>query len=612
MPIETPRYARGVSSFQRLLSKTIVALITGALAVLTPTSIASAANNQLGADIDGQVAFGQAGGAVALAADGLTLVIGAGIENTVRVYRWNGSSWVQRGAAIAGEAAGDLFGFSVATSSSGDTIAVGAPENGGGASKKGQIRVFDWDGVAWIQRGIDIDGGANNDRLGSSVALSANGNDLIAGATQDDVFAGGGAGYARVYRWNGAAWLPRGATISGQVADDAAGYSVDMSNDGNTIAVGAHLYGSGGVALGRGRVRVFTFVGGAWSQIGSNIDGEPNDQSGVAVSLSGDGSVVAIGASLHDGAAGVDSGTTRVYTFNGGVWTQRGTDIDGDAAGNQSGRDVALSDDGNTVVIGAPWTGTQSGQVRVFTIANGSWAQRGTTITGRGPGLFGASVAVSDDGTIFASGAPTFTGPAGMLSGHVRVLQWVPPPAPSPPIVPLYRATLDPNGGTCVDSTARTETWTASFVGYGYLPGPTDCTRSGYAFGGWANKTTPIVARTFPLLTDPSSDTKRYFVAENVDLVAIWNPLPQQPKLFVAFPGLFCTNCGVWLIWSNPTDNSTVTVTNTTGTAVCTALKITIGPWTLCHDPTASNGTYRLVTTNTHGTSPPLTAGVTR
>jgi hypothetical protein len=540
-----------------LAFRTIVALITGALAVLTPTSIASAANNQLGDDIDGQVAFGQAGAAVALSADGSTLVIGTGSENTVRVYRWNGSDWVPRGAAIAGEAALDLFGYSVATSSSGDTIAVGAPDNGGGATRKGHVRVFDWNGVAWIQRGIDIDGGANNDRLGSSVALSANGNDLVAGATQDDVVAGGGAGYANAYRWSGGAWLPRGATISGQVADDAAGQSVDMSNDGDTIAVGAHLFGSGGGALGRGRVRVFTFVGGAWSQIGSNIDGEPDDQSGLAVSLSGDGSVVAIGAPLHNGAAGVDSGTTRVYTFNGGVWTQRGTDIDGDAAGNQSGRDVALSDDGNTVVIGAPWTGAQSGQVRVFTFASGSWAQRGTTISGRGPGLFGASVAVSGDGTIFASGAPTFTGPAGMFSGHVRVFQWVPPPAPSPPIVPIWRASLDPNGGTCVDDTARTATWTSAFIGYRYLPGPTDCTRPGYAFGGWANTSTPTIARTFPLLTDPSTNTQRYFVADNLDLVAVWKPLPTVVSDLVMFANFFCGPCtNAWLIHT-PSEHAT-------------------------------------------------------
>jgi len=123
-----------------------------------------------------------------------------------------------------------------------------------------------------------------------------------------------------------------------------------------------------------------------------------------------------------------------------------------------------------------------------------------------------------------------------------------PPPAPVS-FVPLYRATLDPNGGSCVDSTARTETWTTSFVGYGYLPGPADCTRPGYAFGGWANTSTPTVARSLPLLTDPSTDTKRYFVADNLDLVAVWKPLPTAVSNLVVFANFFCGPCtNAWLI----------------------------------------------------------------
>ena len=129
---------------------------------------------------------------------------------------------------------------------------------------------------------------------------------------------------------------------------------------------------------------------------------------------------------------------------------------------------------------------------------------------------------------------------------------------PRPQIsLPIWRATLDPNGGTCADNTPRTATWTSVFVGYRYLPGPTDCSRPGHVFAGWADTTTPTVARTFPLLTDPSSNTQRYFVAENVDLTAIWKPLPTAVPELVVFANFFCGPCtNAWLIHS-PSEHAT-------------------------------------------------------
>ena len=127
----------------------------------------------------------------------------------------------------------------------------------------------------------------------------------------------------------------------------------------------------------------------------------------------------------------------------------------------------------------------------------------------------------------------------------------------SPSVTPFFRATLDPNGGSCSDDTARTATWTSAFIGYRYLPGPTDCTRPGYAFGGWANTSTPTIARTFPLLTDPSTNTQRYFVADNLDLVAVWKPLPTVVSDLVVFANFFCGPCtNAWLIHT-PSEHAT-------------------------------------------------------
>ncbi|MBU3717222.1 MAG: hypothetical protein FGM45_02835, partial [Actinobacteria bacterium] len=191
----------------------------------------------------------------------------------------------------------------------------------------------------------------------------------------------------------------------------------------------------------------------------------------------------------------------------------------------------------------------------------------------------------------------------------VNLLIVTPIVAPAP-VVALLRATLDPSGGSCVDGIAHTEIWTASFLGYRYLPGASDCTRNGFAFAGWANTTTPTIVRTFPVLVDPSDGALRSFVAENITLVAVWNPLPATPKFFIGISNWLCTNCGVLLAWDTPAGNPTVAVTNASSTNVCANTTITVGPWTLCHVKTGRPGTYTLTSSNTGRSSQPITTTV--
>ena len=109
--------------------------------------------------------------------------------------------------------------------------------------------------------------------------------------------------------------------------------------------------------------------GGNWSQVGADIDGEAaDDWPGVSVSMSSDGTRVAIGAMYNDGT-GDKAGHVRVYSESGGTWTQVGADIDGEAADDWSGFSVSMSSDGTRVAIGAPYndgTGTDAGHVRVY------------------------------------------------------------------------------------------------------------------------------------------------------------------------------------------------------------------------------------------------------
>ena len=274
---------------------------------------------KIGQDIDGEAAGDRAGRSVSLSADGSTLAVGAeyndgnGVNSGhVRVYRRDGSSWTQLGDDIDGEAAGDYSGFSVSLSADGTTVAIGATGNDGNGVESGHVRVYRRDGSSWTQLGDDIDGEAAGDRAGYSVSLSAVGTTVAVGAIRNG---GNGvdSGHVRVYRLQGSSWTQLGDDIDGEAAGDRAGYSVSLSADGSTVAIGAYLNDGNGVDSGH--VRVYRLdAGSSWTQLGDDIDGEAaGDQLGFSVSLSAFGSTLAVGARLNDGGDGGNSGHARVY-----------------------------------------------------------------------------------------------------------------------------------------------------------------------------------------------------------------------------------------------------------------------------------------------------------
>ncbi|MBP8879080.1 MAG: hypothetical protein KBG86_13620, partial [Flavobacteriales bacterium] len=208
----------------------------------------------------------------------------------------------QMGLDIDGEAAGDLSGYSGPTaslSSDGSRMAVGAIRNDGNGIDAGQVRVYAWSGSAWVQLGADIDGEAAGDYSGRSVSLSSDGSRLAVGAYLNDGN-GSNAGHVRVYVWSGSAWVQLGADIDGEAADDQSGRSVSLSSDGSRMAVGAIRNDGNGIDAGQ--VRVYAWSGSAWVQLGADIDGEAAaDQFGTSVSLSSNGDRLSVGGLYNDG-----------------------------------------------------------------------------------------------------------------------------------------------------------------------------------------------------------------------------------------------------------------------------------------------------------------------
>ena len=159
---------------------------------------------------------------------------------------------------------------------------------------------------------------------------------------------------------------------AGDVIGDEFGRFVSLSDDGKTLAVAAER--NDGFDQ-EGRVRIYQFEGDStsWKQLGQDIDGESaTDGSGFSVSLSADGTTVAIGAPYSHNY-GDYSGHVRVYRMDESEsdWKQLGDDIEGETAYDWLGFSVSLSADGNTVAIGSPnnaVNGDSSGHVRVFVL----------------------------------------------------------------------------------------------------------------------------------------------------------------------------------------------------------------------------------------------------
>ena len=361
--------------------------------------------------------------------------------------------WGQIGADINGEASSDYSGQSVSLSANGRVVAIGANMNDGSgnlAPDSGHVRIYEFNGTNWVQRGGDIDGEANGNQSGISVSLSEDGNIVAIGAIMND---GSGnalsnSGHVRVYKYNASKTSPQltdqslstfgpvgwdrlGADIDGEAVNDQSGFSVSLSADGATLAIGANFNdgtsGTVDTSNNRGHVRVYrynasktnpqltnqsltTFGPVGWDRMGSDIDGEvAADQSGFSVSLSADGSAVAIGSPLYDVSGVTNAGRVRVFAWNGSSWAQRGQNINGVNLNENIGDSVSLSADGSILSV--------SSFMKVvnynYNSSTNTWSQIGSEIANVGNTLQTYRVSLSSQGNILAVGAREYDGTTG-------------------------------------------------------------------------------------------------------------------------------------------------------------------------------------------------------
>ena len=372
---------------------------------------------QIGQDIDGEnlndgipmnISLSSNGNIVAVAAIAND---GNGGDNSssgqVKIYENQNGNWIQIGQDINGGNILENLGVGLSLSSNGTILAIGGPGNNTNGVFSGQVKVYENQNGNWIQIGQDITG-EESENLGSSINLSSSGT-ILALTRFNQV---------QVYENQNGSWIQIGQDIecTGQ------NLSLSLSPNGNMLAIGNRSNDDNGTNAGQ--VRVYENQNGDWTQIGQNINGNSSgDLSGRSISLSANGSILAIGALGGDGN-GVNSGRVKVYENQGGNWIQVGQDINGEAEQDRSGRSVSLYANGNIVVIGDnqnDGNGDNSGHVRIYQNQNANWVQIGQDIDGESMGdLSGDTVSLSSNGTIVAISAEQNDG-NGNNSGHVRV-----------------------------------------------------------------------------------------------------------------------------------------------------------------------------------------------
>jgi hypothetical protein len=342
---------------------------------------------------------------------------GAGGEVRIRVddtgahYPITIDPFVQQATLSASDAAAnDQLGYSVATSADGATIVAGAMGANGG---QGAVYVFTKPGSDWASgtqaAKLTATDGAAGDLLGWSVAVSADGSTIVAGTPYANASQGAVYVFARpVGGWVDGAETAR-LTASDGAAGDQLGWAVGMSGDGATIAAGAT-----GANEYRGAAYVFRLPVGGWAA-GAEIakltasDGAAYDQLGWSIGVNADGSTIVSGApyvNAYQGAA---------YVFGAflGSWAD-GNEIakltaTGGAASDQLGYAVACSADDSTIIAGAPYANSGQGAAYVF-VKPGGWATMMSTAKltasdGVADDHLGWAVASSADGATIVAGA---------------------------------------------------------------------------------------------------------------------------------------------------------------------------------------------------------------
>jgi surface protein len=268
----------------------------------------------------------------------------------------------QVGQTLEGDGPNDYFGMT-AMNSDGTRMIVGAAEFG--FTETGYAKVYDLIGGQWVQVGSTLTGDAPGDYFGFGVDISDDGNRIAVGAYK--------ANRTKVYEWDGTDWVQLGTDLIGE---GNAGYSVSLSSDGSRL-----IYSEGSFSSNRGRASVYEWNGVSWNLVGAAITGtQVAGWIGSAVNISGNGNYIVLGGYAVDANGRQDAGEVRVYEWTGAAWSQVGSSVFGTSSSFQVGYVVDISDDGQRFIAGTRNATGSPGIAQVYDFDGADWALNKTFV----------------------------------------------------------------------------------------------------------------------------------------------------------------------------------------------------------------------------------------
>ncbi|MCI4667867.1 MAG: T9SS type A sorting domain-containing protein [Bacteroidia bacterium] len=282
---------------------------------------------------------------------------GAGIGG-INIYDWDGSTWNLTGSRFLGDSLRQNFGAVFSLSEDGNRLAVSLRYNDSTVSNGHQVKVFDWNGSAWQQAGLEILYPTNNSSWYQShgaIELSPDGQRLAVGLPHEDYLNLDYNGSVYVYEWQGGNWVSLGSRIRGKHIFDGMGTSLSMSANGNILAIGGEYSNANGTRSGI--TEVYQWSGSNWIQMGDSLVGDfRREHFGTSVDLTDDGEFLAVGA--YDGLVNnwQHKGHVRFFDWSGNAWVELSQRIEGVREYDSTGFSIAMSNNGRRIVVGSPHT----------------------------------------------------------------------------------------------------------------------------------------------------------------------------------------------------------------------------------------------------------------
>lgn len=302
--------------------------------------------NQIGQDLNlgsiVSISYSKSAGiSLSLSDDGATLIAGAPYTNDagqnsgkVRVYKYNGTNWIQSGADIIGDEQ-TYFGAEVSVNAVGDTFVVGGNLNSTSTGFSGYVKAYKLNGNNWEQLGqtiYSVEGEGHS--FGNDVDINDAGN-IIAVSTQGNT--------AKVFQLDGTIW------IQTAIFQNVGAYYVSLNAEGNMLAVGSAVNTNPNTGtVWAGEARVYRNQSGNWEQIGNSLFGTAMFQWFGRVELNAEGNILAVGSE------GISSqyGKANVYKFVDDNWFEIGSVVD-DVRGSFFGHNVKLNREGTIMAVGS-------------------------------------------------------------------------------------------------------------------------------------------------------------------------------------------------------------------------------------------------------------------